>query len=42
VMRMTVGNKSRAARVLGISRPTLIEKLKRMDYDEADVKERDM
>jgi two-component system response regulator HydG len=42
VMRMTVGNKSRAARVLGISRPTLIEKLKRMSYDEADVKERDM
>jgi DNA-binding NtrC family response regulator len=42
VMRMTTGNKSRAARILGISRPTLIEKLKRMDYDEADVKERDM
>ena len=42
VMRMTVGNKSRAARILGISRPTLIEKLKRMDYDEPVVKERDM
>jgi DNA-binding protein Fis len=36
---MTAGNKSRAARILGISRPTLIEKLKRMDVD---VKERDM
>jgi two-component system response regulator AtoC len=33
VMRMTDGNKSRAARVLGISRPTLIEKLKRMGGD---------
>jgi DNA-binding NtrC family response regulator len=42
VMRMTQGNKSRAARVLAISRPTLIEKLKRMGYDEAGVKERDM
>ena len=42
VIRMTVGNKSRAARILGISRPTLIEKLKRMDYDVSDVKERDM
>jgi transcriptional regulator with PAS, ATPase and Fis domain len=30
IMRMTDGNKSRAARILGISRPTLIEKLKRM------------
>jgi DNA-binding NtrC family response regulator len=39
VMRMTEGNKSRASRILGISRPTLIEKLKRMDVD---VKERDM
>jgi len=39
VIRMTEGNKSRAARILGISRPTLIEKLKRMDVD---VKERDM
>ncbi len=38
VMRMTGGNKSRAARVLGISRPTLIEKLKRMAYEELDVK----
>jgi DNA-binding NtrC family response regulator len=42
VMRMTEGNKSRASRILGISRPTLIEKLKRMDYDVSDVKERDM
>jgi len=42
VIRMTIGNKSRAARILGISRPTLIEKLKRMDYAETDVKERDM
>jgi two-component system response regulator HydG len=33
VIRMTDGNKSRAARVLGISRPTLIEKLKRMNVD---------
>jgi DNA-binding NtrC family response regulator len=39
VIRMTAGNKSQAARILGISRPTLIEKLKRMDVD---VKERDM
>ena len=39
VIRMTAGNKSRAARILGISRPTLIERLKRMDVD---VKERDM
>ena len=39
VMKMTEGNKSRASRILGISRPTLIEKLKRMDVD---VKERDM
>ena len=31
VMRMTQGNKSRAARILGIARPTLIEKLKRME-----------
>ena len=39
VMRMTGGNKSRAARVLGIARPTLIEKLKRMGgYEEEDVK----
>jgi DNA-binding NtrC family response regulator len=42
VIRMTEGNKSRAARILGISRPTLIEKLKRMGHDESDVKERDM
>jgi two-component system, NtrC family, response regulator AtoC len=41
VMRMTDGNKSQAARVLGISRPTLIEKLKRMGGD-PDVKQRDM
>jgi DNA-binding NtrC family response regulator len=40
VMRMTDGNKSRAARILGIARPTLIEKLKRMAA--ADVKESDM
>jgi DNA-binding NtrC family response regulator len=40
VMRMTDGNKSRAARILGIARPTLIEKLKRMDP--GDVKEQDM
>jgi DNA-binding NtrC family response regulator len=40
VMRMTDGNKSRAARILGIARPTLIEKLKRMDS--GDVKEADM
>jgi two-component system response regulator HydG len=39
VIRMTEGNKSRAARILGISRPTLIEKLKRMEFD---VKELDM
>ncbi len=42
VIRMTENNKSRAARILGISRPTLIEKLKRMGHDESDVKERDM
>jgi two-component system NtrC family response regulator len=40
VMRMTDGNKSRAARILGIARPTLIEKLKRMDS--TDVREPDM
>jgi two-component system response regulator AtoC len=40
VMRMTDGNKSRAARILGIARPTLIEKLKRMAAN--DVKEPDM
>ena len=42
VMRMTEGNKSRASRILGISRPTLIEKLKRMGQADGDVKERDM
>jgi DNA-binding NtrC family response regulator len=41
VMRMTQGNKSRAARILGIARPTLIEKLKRMDSGVA-VKDGDM
>ncbi len=41
VMRMTQGNKSRAARILGIARPTLIEKLKRMEVVTA-VKEGDM
>ncbi|MGE5049318.1 MAG: sigma-54-dependent transcriptional regulator [Deltaproteobacteria bacterium] len=42
VMKLTEGNKSRAARILEISRPTLLEKLKRMGYGEADVKEPDM
>jgi len=42
VMRLTEGNKSRAARILEISRPTLLEKLKRMGYAVADVKEPDM
>jgi two-component system response regulator HydG len=42
VMKMTGGNKSQASRVLGISRPTLIEKLKRMGSDEIDVKKDDM
>ncbi len=40
VLRMTEGNKSRAARILGIARPTLIEKLKRMEG--MDVREADM
>jgi DNA-binding NtrC family response regulator len=40
VIRMTEGNKSRAARILGIARPTLIEKLKRMEGE--DVREDDM
>jgi len=40
VLRMTEGNKSRAARILGIARPTLIEKIKRMES--ADVREGDM
>jgi DNA-binding NtrC family response regulator len=39
VMKLTEGNKSRAARILEISRPTLLDKLKRMGYGEADVKE---
>ncbi len=38
VMRMTSGNKSRASRVLGISRPTLIEKLKRMNVESEDAR----
>jgi transcriptional regulator with PAS, ATPase and Fis domain len=42
VMKLTEGNKSRAARILEISRPTLLEKLKRMGYGEADVKESGM
>jgi len=40
VLRMTEGNKSRAARILGIARPTLIEKIKRMES--SDVREGDM
>jgi DNA-binding NtrC family response regulator len=40
VLRMTEGNKSRAARILGIARPTLIEKIKRMELQ--DVREGDM
>ena len=40
VLRMTEGNKSRAARILGIARPTLIEKIKRMEGP--DVREGDM
>jgi len=35
VLRLTAGNKSRAARVLGISRQGLIEKLRRLRIDEA-------
>jgi DNA-binding NtrC family response regulator len=34
VLRMTAGNKSRAARILGISRQGLIEKLRRMRIEE--------
>ena len=34
VLRLTAGNKSRAARVLGISRQGLIEKLRRLRMDE--------
>ena len=34
VLRMTSGNKSRAARILGISRQGLIEKLRRLRIDE--------
>jgi DNA-binding NtrC family response regulator len=40
VLRLTEGNKSRAARILGIARPTLIEKIKRMEIQ--DVREGDM
>ncbi|MCC6350785.1 MAG: sigma-54-dependent Fis family transcriptional regulator [Candidatus Eisenbacteria bacterium] len=35
VLRMTSGNKSRAARILGISRQGLIEKLRRLRIEEA-------
>jgi DNA-binding NtrC family response regulator len=35
VLRLTAGNKSRAARILGISRQGLIEKLRRLRIDEA-------
>jgi DNA-binding NtrC family response regulator len=34
VLRMTSGNKSRAARILGISRQGLIEKLRRLRIEE--------
>src|SRR5262249_24146557 len=34
VLRLTAGNKSRAARILGISRQGLIEKLRRMRLEE--------
>jgi DNA-binding NtrC family response regulator len=34
VLRLTSGNKSRAARVLGISRQGLIEKLRRLRIEE--------
>ena len=40
IMRMTDGNKSRAARILGISRPTLIEKLKRMGSELEEARDR--
>ncbi|NOT35627.1 MAG: sigma-54-dependent Fis family transcriptional regulator [Candidatus Eisenbacteria bacterium] len=35
VLRLTAGNKSRAARILGISRQGLIEKLRRLRLDES-------
>jgi DNA-binding NtrC family response regulator len=35
VLRLTSGNKSRAARVLGISRQGLIEKLRRLRIEDA-------
>ena len=35
VLRLTAGNKSRAARILGISRQGLIEKLRRLRIDES-------
>jgi len=35
VLRLTSGNKSRAARILGISRQGLIEKLRRFRMDES-------
>ncbi len=35
VLRLTAGNKSRAARILGISRQGLIEKLRRLKMEEA-------
>ena len=35
VLRLTAGNKSRAARILGISRQGLIEKLRRLRMDES-------
>ena len=34
VLQLTAGNKSRAARILGISRQGLIEKLRRLRLDE--------
>jgi DNA-binding NtrC family response regulator len=34
VLRLTAGNKSRAARILGISRQGLIEKLRRLRLEE--------
>jgi DNA-binding NtrC family response regulator len=34
VLRLTAGNKSRAARILGISRQGLIEKLRRSRIEE--------
>ena len=35
VLRLTSGNKSRAARILGISRQGLIEKLRRLRIEDA-------